>query len=88
MLFFILGYFLPVYPFNSPKNQNFEKMKKNTHTHLKVPSFFTFVLKIMNILCTVPEIWCATDRRIDEKSDIGVGAQPKNCSNVVSSKYL
>ena len=28
LLFFILGYFLPFYPPNSPKNQNFEKMKK------------------------------------------------------------
>ena len=27
-LFLILGYFLPFYSLNSPKNQNFEKMKK------------------------------------------------------------
>ena len=27
-LIFILGYFLPYYPPNSPKNQNFEKIKK------------------------------------------------------------
>ena len=27
-MFFILGYFLPFYLPNSPKNQNFEKMKK------------------------------------------------------------
>ena len=28
LLFFILGYFLPFYPSNSPKNENFKKMKK------------------------------------------------------------
>ena len=27
-LFFILGYFFPFYPLNSPKTQNFKKMKK------------------------------------------------------------
>ena len=27
-LFVILGHFLPFYPTNNPKNQNFEKMKK------------------------------------------------------------
>ena len=27
-LFFILGHFLPFYPHNSPKNQNFKKMKQ------------------------------------------------------------
>ena len=27
-LFFILGHFLPFYPLNNPKNQNFQKMKK------------------------------------------------------------
>ena len=28
--FVILGHFLPFYPTNNPKNQNFEKMKKTT----------------------------------------------------------
>ena len=28
LLFFILGYFLPFYPPNRAKNQNFKKMKK------------------------------------------------------------
>ena len=27
-LFVIFGHFLPFYPLNNPKNQNFEKMKK------------------------------------------------------------
>ena len=26
--FVVLGYFLPFYPINNPKNKNFEKMKK------------------------------------------------------------
>ena len=30
LLFFILGYFLPFYRPNSPKNENFKKMKKKT----------------------------------------------------------
>ena len=29
-LFVILGHFLPFHPPNNPKNQNFEKIKKNT----------------------------------------------------------
>ena len=29
IIFVILGHFLPFYPTNNPKNQNFEKMKKN-----------------------------------------------------------
>ena len=28
LLFFILSYFLPFYPSNSPKNENFKRMKK------------------------------------------------------------
>ena len=30
IIFVILGHFLPFYPTNNPKNQNFEKMKKHT----------------------------------------------------------
>ena len=37
-------------------------------------------------MCTINEIWCTTDRQMDENSDIEVGAPPKNC--LVSSKYL
>ena len=32
--FVILGHFLPFHPTNNPKNQNFEKMKKQTHGHI------------------------------------------------------
>ena len=35
--FVILDYFLPFYPINNPKNQNFGKMKK----HLEILSFYT-----------------------------------------------
>ena len=35
LLFFIWGYFLPFYPTNSPKNQNFKKMK----TSLEIDQF-------------------------------------------------
>ena len=51
---FGLGNFLPFYPHNSPKNQNFKKMKKR----LDVWSFYTCVQKIMIRWCTVPKIWC------------------------------
>ena len=65
LLVFILGYFLPLYPHspscppipcihspNSPKNQNFEKMKK----YLETSSFYKRVPKTMIINYTVPEI--------------------------------
>ena len=38
--FVILDCFLPFYPLNNPKNQNFAKMKKK---HLEVLSFYTCV---------------------------------------------
>ena len=38
-IFTILDYFLPVYPPNTPKNQNLEKMKK----YLGILSFYTCV---------------------------------------------
>ena len=51
--FVILGHFLPFYPTNNPKNQNFEKMK-TTALYRSIP-------KIMTIYYTVPEIWFVTD---------------------------
>ena len=60
--FVILDHFLPFYPTNKPKNQKFEKMKKS----LEISLFYTHVPKIM-IRCTVPEIWCGTDGRMDGK---------------------
>ena len=57
-LFFILGYFLPFYPCNSPKNQSFKKMKKSTWRH----HYFAYMYqKIVIWWCMVPMIWCATD---------------------------
>ena len=44
---FILGYFLPFYHSNSPKNQSFKKTNKKTKKkHLEI-SFYTFVPKTM-----------------------------------------
>ena len=60
----------------TPKNQNFEKLKKNLgdiiilhkkknqkrqQQHLEISSFYNSVPKIMIICYTVPEIWCVTD---------------------------
>ena len=58
--FVILGHFLPFYPTNNPKNQNFEEEKKRKK-HLEISSFFTSVPKIMIIWYTVPQIWRLTD---------------------------
>ena len=70
LFFAILVYFLPFYPPNIPKNQNFKKMKKN----LKILTFCKFVPKILISWCTVLEILCATDGwaggSTDRKSDI------------------
>ena len=81
-VFFILGYFLPFYPHNSLKTQNFKKMKKS----LEILWFYTSVPKIIIICYTVLEIWCATDRRTDKwkKWHIEVGAPPEkrlSCGN-------
>ena len=56
-LFLILGHFLPFYPTNNRKNQNFEKTKKMPGD----TSFYTSAPKIMIIYYTVPEIWHLTD---------------------------
>ena len=91
LLFFILGYFLPFYPPNIPRNENFKKWKKI----LEISSFNTSVPKIMIICYNVPEIWPVThvivifyfgqffgwvDSWTDgwKNWDIVVGASPKN----------
>ena len=54
----ILGHFLPIYPTNNPKNQNFEmKQKKTTRDIINLHKH----TKSMTICYTVPEIWCMTD---------------------------
>ena len=50
--------FLPFYPNNNLKNQNFEKMKKKL---VEILSFYTSAPKIMIICYTVPEIGRVTD---------------------------
>ena len=59
-IFVILQNFLPFYPTDNPKNQNFEYH----HLHVIkfwISSFHTSVLKIMIICYTVPEIWHMAD---------------------------
>ena len=48
--FVILDQFLPFYPSNNPKSQNFEKLKKS----LELPSFYSSVSKTMVIFYTFP----------------------------------
>ena len=47
---------LALLPPNSPKNENFKKMKK----HLEMSSFYTSLPKIVIICYTIPEIWYIT----------------------------
>ena len=54
VIVFHLGYFLPFYPPNSPKNKNLKK-------HLEISSFYTSVPKIMIICYTILKIWCVKD---------------------------
>ena len=55
-----MGYFLPLYTPNDLKDQNFLKMK---NTPLEISSLYTCAPKIMITWCTVPDIWCVTDRK-------------------------
>ena len=55
--FVILDCFLPFYPHNNPKNQNFEKLKKQ---HMEISSFYASVTKIMIICYTALYIWRVT----------------------------
>ena len=57
MLIFILGYFLPFYPPNSPKKSKFQNNEK--------------IPKIMIRWCRVPEKWCTTDRRTEKVTHRG-----------------
>ena len=52
----------------NPKNENLKKMKK----HLQIPSVYTCVPKIMITWCTIPGIWCMTDRQTDGQAEMGV----------------
>ena len=57
MLIFILGYFFPFYPPNSPKKSKFQNNEK--------------IPKIMIRWCRVPEKWCTTDRRMEKVTHRG-----------------
>ena len=57
VIIFHFGLFFALLSPTSPKNQNFEKMKKS----LEILSFYICVPKTMIRWCTVPEIWCVTD---------------------------
>ena len=56
----MMGYFLPFYPPNSQKNENFKKMKKKKKKNAW-RFHHTGVPKLMIICYTVPEIWCVMD---------------------------
>ena len=57
-------------PPNNPKNQNLKKMKKKTtKQNTEISSFYKCVPKIIITGCTVPQIWCATDRQTDRQMD-------------------
>ena len=63
--FVILGHILPFYPPKGLKNQNLKKWKR----YREILSFYTSLPEIMIICYTVPEIWCATDGRIDRRTE-------------------
>ena len=54
--------FCPFTPLTAKKKSKFQKKWKKC---LDISSFCTNVPKIMIRWCTVPEIWCVTDRRTD-----------------------
>ena len=58
--------FWPFTPLTAQKMKISKKCKKQ----LEISSFYTSVPTIMIRLCTVPEIWCMTDRWTDKKCDI------------------
>ena len=67
--------FCPFTLLTAQKIKIFKKWKKS----LKIPSSYICLPKIMIRWCTVPEIWCATNRRMDrqKKWHIEVDASPK-----------
>ena len=55
--FVVLGHFLPFYPPNCLKNENFKKMKKTPGDIIILHK----CTKLMIICYTVPDIWCMMD---------------------------
>ena len=58
--------FCPFTPWQPRKSKFLKKWKK----HLGISSFYMCVQKIIIRWCTVPEIWCATDRWTDKQTEI------------------
>ena len=56
-MFVILSHFLPFYPTNKSKNQNFEKM-----INFVKLSFYICLPRMTIIWCMVPEIWSTTGK--------------------------
>ena len=79
LLFLILGYFLPFYPSNSPKNQNFEKTKTTPGDIIILHMFPKNYDQMMYCYWDM-----VRDRRTDARTDgrkkwhKEVGAPPKN----------
>ena len=88
--------FCPLTPLAAQKIKILKKWKKN----LEISSFYICVPKIMIRWCTVPEIWCETDRQTggwtDRRTDgqkkwhIEVGAPPKKIltNDILSKLFL
>ena len=62
------AFFCHFIPLAAQKIKIWKKRKKRKHS--EILSFYTCLPKIMIRWYTVPEIWCATDRRTDGKSGI------------------
>ena len=77
LLFFILGYFLPFYPFNSKKNQSFKKMKKTRGDviilHMCVKNYDQMMYCSWDMVRDG-----RTDGRTDGKWHVEVDVPPKN----------
>ena len=65
IVIFHFGLFLPFYP-QQHKKSKWKKMKKTPRDII----ILHMCTKIMIRWCTVPEIWCVTNRWMDGKSDI------------------
>ena len=78
-MFFISVYFLPFYPPNSPKDQNFKRMKKKKPQCFEISSFYTCVPNYDQIMYGSWDMVC--NRQTggwQKKWHMEVGAPPKN----------
>ena len=63
--FWFWAIFCPFIPLTAQKIKILKTWKK----HLEISSFYICVPKITIRWCTVPEIWCATERRMDGRTE-------------------